>query len=107
MIKLANGSLFLIQPRNVATNDKEVQASETEREATRLFCKNYTAKLTEQHKDTFWAYSGSPKFDQTGELLLMTGDMAKELSTLFNQLTSESKTEVWAQLRPHALNILV
>ena len=44
MMKLANGSLFLIQPRNVALNDKEVQASEAERKATLTFCTQYVDK---------------------------------------------------------------
>jgi hypothetical protein len=107
MTHLASGSLFLIAPRNVASNDKEAQASEGEKQQTLEFCKTYTAKLDEKKFDRYWGYSASPNVDRTGERLIMTGDLGKDLLNLMGLLSAESKKEVWEQLRPHALNVLV
>jgi hypothetical protein len=63
--------------------------------------------MKEKKLTTPWAYRESPHEAQTGERLFMTGDLSKDLCYLYDLLPPDSQKDVWEQLRPHALNILV
>lgn len=107
MLKLSEGSLFLIQPREVVRNDKVVNATPEQSERVRKFCADYAKLRDDKSIKNHWSYRETPKTKENGERLFMTGALGQDLSFLMDKLDDTSREEVLNQLRPHALNIVI